>query len=193
MDDQTRQEYVRAAISFLQNPKLVDSTLQDKLRFLKDKGLSQVEVDEALNLALINRHQSQGGKWNYLLVLGLCIGGYRLYQAYLESQNKMAETPSTSGQTSKSRSLQTNKSNIFGAQINQDGKDNLSLSDILQKMNELKRLVELQRTNFQTEIQSIKTLLLGHEKFAAPPVIPAWQLKDSDAKSVAEGSAVEGT
>lgn len=178
MDSQTRQEFVRAAVGFLQNPKLIDSSLQDKLKFLRDKGLSDIEVDEAINLAIVNRHQSQGGKWNFILVLGLCVGGYKLYQAYLESKkaqtdvNKNRETgPTPEPLLSKTSPLQ-----------NDHSKDNPTLDEIIQKIAELKKLIELQRTNFGQEVQSLKTLLLGHEKFAAPPVIPAWQLGDSETK-----------
>uniref|UniRef100_A0A6G1S471 Peroxisomal membrane protein PEX14 n=1 Tax=Aceria tosichella TaxID=561515 RepID=A0A6G1S471_9ACAR len=160
MDSQTRQEYVRAAVSFLQNPKLVDSTLKDKLKFLRDKGLSDLEVDEALNLALVPRSQSQSGKWNFLLILGVCIGGYKLYQAYLEQKSRKIESEQT-----------TRQQDLIEPDRNQP-----TLNDILQKMSELKKLIELQRSNFGTEMQSLKTLLLGHEKFAAPPEIPKWQL-----------------
>lgn len=176
MDSQSRQDYVRAAVSFLQNPKLVDSSLKDKLRFLRDKGLSDVEVDEALNLALVNRHQSQSGKWNFLLVLGLCVGGYKLYQAYLESKTRHnsdhqnATNPMVQEKTTPLNDILSKPKPVLG--------DQSTLNDILTRMVELKRLVELQRTNFGTEIQSLKTLLLGHEKFAAPPKIPEWQLKD---------------
>lgn len=151
MDSLGRQEYIRAAVSFLQDPKLIDSNLQDKLKFLKDKGLSQNEVDEALNLALINRRQSQDGKWNFLLVLGLCVGSYKLYQAFVSSaEPKQIPVPQE--------------------------QEKMSFADILQKLTELKRIMEQQKN----ELQSVKTLILGHEKFAAPPVIPPWQMKDAE-------------
>lgn len=172
MNSQNRQEFIKAAVSFLQNPKLVDSSLKDKLKFLRDKGLNECEVDEALNLALINRKQPQSSRWNFLILLGLCVGGYRLYKTYVES-NQMYNAQQNSG-----------KQQTQGKQKTEDDKESRedmpTLQEILQRMTELKRLIELQRNNFTTEIQSIKTLLLGHEKFAAPPVIPAWQLKDSD-------------
>lgn len=173
MDPQNRQEFIKAAVSFLQNPKLIDSSLKDKLKFLRDKGLNECEVDEALNLALINRRQPQSSRWNFLIILGLCVGGYRLYKTYVES-NQIYNAQQNSG-----------KQQTYGNQKTEDEKkerceDIPTLREILQRMSELKRLIELQRNNFTTDIQSIKTLLLGHEKFAAPPVIPAWQLKDSD-------------
>lgn len=172
MTSQPRQEFVRAAISFLQNPKLVDSSLKDKLKFLRDKGLSDIEVDEALNLALVNRHQSNSGKWNFLIILGLCFGGYKLYQAYLDSKQKQCDQPQKPAEKTKLLYSIDNESQ----NINDNGQP--TFNEILRRMSELKRLMELQRTNFSTEIQSLKTLLLGHEKFAAPPKIPEWQLKD---------------
>lgn len=178
MDAQTRQEYIRAAISFLQNPKLVDSPLKDKLKFLKDKGLSDVEMDEALNLALVNRHQTQGGKWNFLLILGICVGGYKLYQAYLESKIKGLEGEKQQNATRQKFSPDRTRlqQTIQEETQQQLDKDHPTLNEILQKMSELKKLIELQRSNFGTEMHSLKTLLLGHEKFAAPPKIPEWQL-----------------
>ena len=183
MDSNSRQEYVRAAVSFLQNPKLVDSTLKDKLKFLRDKGLSDLEVDEALNLALVPKNRSQGDKWNFLLILGLCFGGYKLYQAYLEQRATKAE-----GEQAKRDSRQTQDGDRLLANDTRDhggitDRSQPTLTEIMQKMSELKKLIELQRTNFGTEMQSLKTLLLGHEKFAAPPKIPEWQLPSIDEES----------
>lgn len=176
MNPQSRQEFIKAAVSFLQNPKLVDSSLKDKLKFLKDKGLNECEVDEALNLALINRSQPQSSRWNFLIVLGLCVGGYKLYKTYVETnQINMTQQSSNERQIRENQKIQDDK--------REKDEEMPTLQEILQRMADLKRLIELQRTNFSTEIQSIKTLLLGHEKFAAPPVIPVWQLKDSDEKT----------
>lgn len=182
MDPQTRQEYVRAAISFLQNPKLAESPLKKKLNFLKDKGLSDVEVDEALNLALIQRNQSQSGRWNFLLILGLCIGGYKLYQAYLEQKSCEIEGEQKKGASKSAVDNQRLTANNSKRRRDITGldKDQPTLNDILQKMAELQKLIELQRTNFATEIQSLKTLMLGHEKFAAPPKIPEWQMESTE-------------
>lgn len=179
MESQTRQEFIRAAVGFLQNPKLLDSPLKDKLKFLRDKGLSDVEVDEALNLALISRQQPQNGRWNFLLVLGLCLGGYKLYQAYLESKKGLANVQQSS---SRQQQEQTSPKQPMDELKRQQEINAPTLNEILSKMSELKKLIELQRSNFNTEIQSLKTLLLGHEKFAAPPVIPAWQLKDVESQ-----------
>lgn len=175
MESQTRQEFIRAAVSFLQNPKLIDSPLQDKLKFLRDKGLSETELDEALNYALISRHQSQSGKWNFILVLGLCIGGYKLYQAYL-SQKSMSKEEIPQKVEHRRRQEERNERTLVL------DKETPTLNEIMDKMSELKKLIELQRSNFASDVQSLKTLLLGHEKFAAPPVIPAWQLAESEDK-----------
>jgi hypothetical protein len=194
MDPQSRQEYVRAAISFLQNPKLAESSLKEKLKFLKDKGLSDIEVDEALNLALIQRNQSQSGKWNFLLILGLCISGYKLYQAYLDQQAHRVEGGKTKQKEcvgGDQKSLASDKGRQENTELD---KNQPTLSDILQKMTELKKLIELQRTNFGAEIQSLKTLMLGHDKFAAPPKIPEWQMpttKEQPSKELAKEPAKE--
>lgn len=171
MDSQTRQEYIRAAVSFLQDAKLIDSTLQDKLKFLRDKGLNELEVDEALNLALVNRHQPHHGKWNFLLILGLCVGGYKLYTSYMAAlETKREEEKRVESEKEEERKVEKKQLSIIQNTIN----------DLTYKHDELKKSIELQRSNISTDIQSLKTLLLGHEKFAAPPIIPAWQLKDSE-------------
>lgn len=191
MDSQSRQEYVRAAISFLQNPKLIDSPLKDKLRFLKDKGLSDLEVDEALNLALSQRHQSQGGKWNFLLILGICVGGYKLYQAYLEQKaNKATAEPKDARNVTVQPTL-TSENTGQGESSATIAADHPTLSEILKVMSELKQLIELQRSNFRQDVQSLKTLLLGHEKFAAPPKIPEWQMAAEGQNSTGESAKLK--
>lgn len=142
-----RQEYIRAAVSFLQNPKLSSTSLKDKLKFLKDKGLSEFEVDEALNLAVNRQQPSNGSTWNFFIILGACAMGYRLYKMYLETQKPEPEQPKVEP---------TNQTDV---------------KDLLIKMGELRRLME-------SEMKTIKALLLSHEKFA--PAIPAWQLKDQE-------------
>lgn len=131
-------EHVRAAVTFLQSQKLIGLPLKDKLKFLQEKGLNELEIDEALNMAL-SRQNKQSSNWSFLIVLGVCFGGYKLYNAYVEKQKQ------------------------------RDPK----LDEILKSMTELKRLIESQRG----DMQSLKTLMLSHDKFAAPPVIPAWQLQ----------------
>jgi hypothetical protein len=144
-------------------------------------------VDEALNLALAHRHQTQSGKWNFLLILGVCLGGYRLYQAYLEQNVLKKENEKKETQKKETKNQQTeidqklivddaNQQQTNKEDAKQIPKDHPTLNEILQKMSELRKLIELQRSNFGTEIQSLKTLLLGHEKFAAPPKIPEWQM-----------------
>lgn len=132
-------ERIRAAITFLQSQKLVGLPLKDKLKFLQEKGLNESEIDEALNSA-IYRQDKHGSSWNFLILIGLCFGGYKLYNAYLEREKHKDPT----------------------------------LDEILKSITEIKRLVESHRS----DIQSLKTLMLSHDKFAAPPVIPEWQLKD---------------
>lgn len=149
MATQMREELIRAALVFLRDPKLASSTLKDKLEFLRGKGLTQTELDEALNLALISRAKPNG-TWNIILMLGLCIGGYKLYKAYTESQSQC--------QTSEKQPIHQ-----VQPQVEQSPKSEL----ILSKVSEL-----------AAEIKLLKTLLLSHERFAAPPKIPEWQLND---------------
>lgn len=190
METSTRQEYIRAAISFLQNPKLIDSSLKDKLQFLRDKGLTETEVDEALNLALVNRQSTRtAGRWNFFLVFSVCILGYRFYKAYLEWKETQVQS-STGKQDQNVQALTKNisttqhvdsKLNLYSTNdqlgLGRSNDVTMTVSEIVQRVSELKSLLEYQGDRFSSEIKSLKTLLLSHEKFAAPPVIPAWQLE----------------
>lgn len=188
MESDTRQEYIKAAISFLQNPKLSDSSLKEKLQFLKDKGLSELEIDEALNLALINRQSnSSSGRWNFFVVLSFCLMSYRFYKAYLEwkqTQPTEQQADSINRNESNDLPLKSHKSNQQSDTPEIDTEhqalnETMSIKEIMLKISELKRLIEYQGTKSASDVQSLKTLLLGHEKFAAPPVIPTWQLDES--------------
>ena len=176
MNSQTRQEFVRAGVSFLQSPNLRFATLADKLEFLRNKGLSQIEIDETLNLALINRNKTQTGKWNFLLVLCLCLGGYQLYRNYSQPiEEPIVQKKKTKPETSPGEKLL--------APINPSVENSkLSLSDILKEMSALKEILNRQRDSFQSEIQSIKKLLMSHKNFPAPPVLPPWPEHSLDVK-----------
>lgn len=138
-----REELIRAALVFLRDPKLASSTLKDKLDFLKAKGLTQTELDEALNLALVNRSKPNG-TWNIILMIGICFGTYKLYRAYMDSRTEDDHRLAPLERPTRS-------------------------DEILRKVSEL-----------ASEVKLLKTLLLGHERFAAPPKIPEWQLDGDD-------------
>lgn len=169
-----REELIRAALVFLRDPKLASSTLKDKLEFLKGKGLTQVELDEALNLALVNRSKPNG-TWNILLMIGLCVGGYKLYKAYMESQAQCqtSEKQLLHQQQHHQSSIDTIHQQHPTQLLQQPMKSELILSKISELAGEVKQL---------------KTLLLSHERFAAPPKIPEWQLNDSNNDADDDGS-----
>lgn len=179
MDAASRQDYIRAAVSFLQNPKLVESSLQDKLKFLREKGLTDIEVDEALNLALVDRHKSQGGGWNFFIVLGLCLSGYKLYKAYMDSKCENRAVPETVGKKSVHSKQEASDERISQSKISLSETDPESLSLILEEVRALKSKTDWCKNSLSNDIKALQTLLLGHEKLAAPPVIPAWQMESS--------------
>lgn len=180
METSTRQEHIRAATNFLRNPSL-DSPLKDKLQFLRDKGLSELELDEALNLALTCRQPATKGKWNFLIVFSICILGYRFYKAYLEWQQASFE-PNEDTTKNNRKSTESSIKESSQLVVNNDGKEVMSITEIIQKMTELKKLIEYQGTRLTDEMQSLKKLLVSPEKFPSPPIIPAWQLKESGDK-----------
>lgn len=178
MDATNRQDYIKAAVSFLQNPKLVESSLQDKLKFLREKGLTDVEVDEALNLALIDRQKSHGNSWNFLIVLGLCYSGYKLYKAYIDSRSESQTTAkSLEDEARLSKSTLKELPTVDRERSSLSSKvDSSSLSQILEEVRALKSKTDWCKNSLSSDIKALQTLLLGHEKLAAPPVIPAWQM-----------------
>lgn len=180
MESSTRQEHIRAATSFLRNPNL-DSPLKDKLQFLRDKGLSEIELDEALNLALTCRQSPTKGKWNFFIVFSMCILGYKFYKAYLEWQ----EASRASGDNADKETSKINQTIVKTTNHNKfrdTGNDSMSITEIMEKMTELKKLIEYQGTRLTDEMQSLKKLLVGPEKFKSPPGLPAWQLEGSTDK-----------
>lgn len=172
MDSQIK---TKAAIEFLQNPKLRLNGLQEKLDFLKQKGLNQNEIDEAINLALIKKDGS-GGKWNFFFIVGLFIGGFKLYEYYSQQQNCSNQRPKEEAGTQVDKSEDADNSEPTTV--------TKSLKDIMDELTRLKSHLEWHRTNTSSELQSIKTLILGHEKFASPPVIPSWQLNPEETVEV---------
>lgn len=165
-----RQEMLKAAVYFLQNPQLSGSPLGSKRQFLLDKGLLEEEIEDAINLALNhaanNQLSSQGSnKWNFLLILGLCYGGYSLYNFYTTYQ----ETKRMEKQRKLEESAQ--KKPVY------------TLKDIMDRMLTIQRTLDIQKSSLSTEIQSVKSLLLSHNQFTGPPTIPAWQLNDDEEKS----------
>lgn len=177
METITRQEHIMAAIDFLRNPNL-DSPLKEKLQFLKDKGLSEMELDEALNLALSCRQSTTRGRWNFFIVFSMCILGFRLYKAYLEWKltSKGGDDHANKTEREQTQSISRASNNI---KSRSETIDVMSISEIAQRMSELKKLIEYQGSKLTDEMQSLKKLLVSPEKFVSPPIIPAWQLKDS--------------
>ena len=166
MESLTRQEHIRAATNFLRNPNL-DSPLKDKLQFLRDKGLSELEVEEAINLALSSKQSTSKGNWNFLFVFSMCILGYKFYKAYLEYQN--------TNQDKKTEQISSASSNI-------QSKCEIPDSEIVQKLAELRRVVEYQGSRLTEEIESLKRLSVSPENFPSAPQIPPWQLEDKTDK-----------
>lgn len=147
MDSKERQDMLVAAVNFLQSPQ-VTSSFTEKLCFLKDKGLTETEIHNAIESAiagrqLINSSSSAfSGILNALLLTGLAFGAHQAYKYYSEQKAQP------------------------------------SLTDIMNQVKELERAVSRNQQSFQTEIRSIKSLMLSKENFPTPQAIPAWQMLD---------------
>ncbi|KAL6310008.1 peroxisomal membrane anchor protein conserved region-domain-containing protein [Sparassis latifolia] len=50
-----RQELIRNAVAFLADPKMLSSSLSQRVQFLEAKGLSSAEIDEAMRQAALNQ------------------------------------------------------------------------------------------------------------------------------------------
>lgn len=170
-----RRDIALAAVDFLQNAEIIRKPLRDKMKFLQEKGLSEIEIDQAINLVMASKQQvtSSSGKWNILLMMGICYGGFHLYKLYSE--------------------YLSSKQEVKAKGTDQIKEQHMSLTEILSKVNELQRLIEAHRCDFKAEIRSIRSLMLGHEKFTSPPTIPSWQLSDEasiDEDGIQEDSPV---
>ncbi|XP_055625975.1 peroxisomal membrane protein PEX14 isoform X2 [Toxorhynchites rutilus septentrionalis] len=207
-----REHLINTAVKFLHNPNVLRSAINQKQSFLRSKGLTENEIQIACERAgvfsrdpttafpsetvinmdvsgptghskghyVIQPRQTMFGKIREVLssvalISGLMYGVYLLYKKFIEPLI-----------------FKDKKKKPVDEQISELNKtvevkiDGLS-SELVKIKEELNRVNQAQTskdlTNFKSDLDSIKGLLLNRKQFASPnlpvvpPSIPAWQLQ----------------
>ncbi|KAL3270001.1 hypothetical protein HHI36_009058 [Cryptolaemus montrouzieri] len=181
-----QNDLVKTAVSFLQNPRVVDTPLAQKQKFLRRKGLTDEEIERACELSgaykqqheqqlirpplpplHINRNQMQLTFFEKLreIIHSMAIFsivGYALYKIY---ENYIAPFLFENSVNELKRNLDDVK-----IEVDRIGRS----SD---------RNTEKQLSEIKSDISTVKGLLLGRKQFPnvsyspiVPPSIPAWQM-----------------
>jgi len=192
-----RDHLVTTAVKFLQNPKVRSTSLAKKQAFLRDKGLTEVEIDAACReggaykddqaIILADNSNSavvvpgyQSTRTSSLLLKAMdvanmialiSIGSYSLYSLW---KNYIA--PRIFGTRSR---LEQKYERLLEA-ITQLNKNVVELRELfkdiqIQSFPGSSRSSDMQ--DVKKEIVAIKTLLLGRSQFPSPSTgIPSWQM-----------------
>lgn len=207
---QIRENLVRTAVNFLQNPKVIHTPLSQKQKFLQRKGLTNEEIKKACELsgAYSQHEQIQSNPPPLPAPIPMCknfaqlsffdklkeivhsaavfsIVGYVLYKIY---------------ETYIAPFFFNKKKRNLGDSVDElnkkleDAVDDLKTSlntvktevDRINYTNEITN--ERQLSELKSDIRSIKGLLLGRKQFPSvsnspvvPPSIPAWQMSSVQA------------
>ena len=196
---QDRQDLIETAIRFLNNPKVKPTPIESKKLFLSKKGLSESEINAAIQRSESTSTTQQiihaqtetvpqipvipkkDSIWNKILSLfkNLIIAGCVAYAGYKLLVKKFLKKKS-------------NKKLI--EYDNEELKK--SIKEINESISQLKNSIETmngsisnlsgpkqsnEETNLKLELKSIKSLLLSRQQFpsipAVNPIIPSWQLE----------------
>lgn len=198
--NQDRQDLIETAVRFLNNPKVIPTPIESKKLFLSKKGLTESEINAALQKSASSSSpmqpiiqneteisaplpaiQKRESIWSKILNLAknFIIAGCIAYAGYKLLVKKFLKK----------------KSNFeFVKSSNEELKN--SINEIKQSMNQLKESIEAMNnsitnlagqrqtndeTNVKSELKSIKSLLLSRQQFPSiptvNPVIPSWQLE----------------
>lgn len=191
-----RENLVTTAVKFLTNPSVQRCTLESKERFLRSKGLTELEIQKAIDKCtelldvpsmtseLMFFHQSRRSwfKENVLPILvygGFMYGCYWFYKNYVRhllfvEQPKRKSTADCIDELRKSL-------DILNANVT-------SLRGEMQATAHQSAL-RSQLDNIKSDIASVKGILLNRNQFPAlksrpdPPSIPAWQRQSEEATS----------
>lgn len=217
-----RGDLVSTAVKFLLNSRVQGSSLELKRGFLRKKGLSEEEIDQAFTLANVpsipvnNQVQhpallpvqyhtsSFGTKIRDFMNIILLIGGFSYSFRYLW---KKYVSPWLFGHTKKKLSpseqvLEMSKAVLASVEKLQKAVTSLqqSLDSHTERLEQVsqKDSGEVQLQGLKSEIQSVKGILLSSRSFPSnPPVssptIPSWQLEDEKDKEEGEPDLVVDT
>ncbi|XP_026735099.1 peroxisomal membrane protein PEX14 isoform X1 [Trichoplusia ni] len=191
-----RENLVTTAVKFLTNPSVQRCTLESKERFLRSKGLTDPEIQKAiekctelidvpsLTSELMFFHQSRRSWFrdNVLPIMvygGFMYGCYWFYKNYVRhllfvEQPKRKSTSECIDELRKSLDiLNANVTSLRGEMT----------------ANAHQSALRSQLDNIKSDIASVKGILLNRNQFPAlkarpdPPSIPAWQRQSEEATS----------
>ncbi|XP_030388132.1 peroxisomal membrane protein PEX14 [Scaptodrosophila lebanonensis] len=204
-DLQPRESLITTAVSFLQNNKVRHTTLIQKQQFLRSKGLTAHEIELACERAgvytqdpnnpntvinigsqlAVQPQQTTFGRLRELLHSTAVFSGL-VYAIYLFWKKYIS--PFLFGKP-KRKPVDVALEDI-------DKKVDTRIEEINKEINVVKDLITVQQkeqtqqltrefSNFRSDLDAIKGLLLNRKQFASPlaavtaPSIPAWQLASS--------------
>ncbi|KAF4525866.1 hypothetical protein B566_EDAN015969 [Ephemera danica] len=174
-----REDLVRTAVQFLQNPKVKDSSTTHKEAFLKKKGLSEEEIKLSFHRA--------GPIPDIQRYFGPLLWGNRDRLLAMEKSLVNLETSVVSNCQDLQETLQQVKGTLAQQQI-ELSKLSETRAELIAATNNI--------TKLEADIASVKGLLLSRRQFptvpSASPGIPAWQLsRENEEGPAAKDSSPE--
>ncbi|CAG9786533.1 unnamed protein product [Diatraea saccharalis] len=191
-----RENLVSTAIKFLTNPSVQRCTMESKERFLRSKGLTDIEIQKAIEKCgelidvpsitseLMFFHQSRRSWFKdnvmpFIIYGGLAYGCYWFYKNCIRHLLFIEEPKRKS--TSECIDELRKSLDILNANVT-------SLRSDMQATTQ-HSILRSQLDNIKSDIASVKGILLNRNQFPAiktrsdPPSIPAWQRQSEEATS----------
>ncbi|KAG6449018.1 hypothetical protein O3G_MSEX005829 [Manduca sexta] len=193
--NEIRENLVNTAIKFLTNPNIQKCTMESKERFLRSKGLTDMEIQKAVERCsemidipsradIMYFHQSRTSWFKehvlpFVVYGGLAYGCYWFYKNCLR-QLLFVEQPKRKS-TAECIDELRKSFDVLNASVT-------SLRGEIQNSVQQSAL-RSQLDNIKSDIASVKGILLNRNQFPSlktrsdPPSIPAWQRQSEEATS----------
>jgi peroxin-14 len=207
-----RENMVTTAVSFLLNPRVINSPLTQKRTFLLKKGLSLEEIDLAIDRATRSSQpfiqnndnnrsiiplplsppsspsffiRSTNFMTSVALFGGFLYGAYVFYKKYIEPLLFEDKEPKKHPFVTIQEQLNQLSNAMTLLQTNISAIESNIKKQIEAELQLIKSPQDVTIHELKTELSSIKALLLNRRQFAATPIpsIPLWQM-DSNKDSV---------
>jgi len=207
-----RENMVTTAVSFLLNPRVINSPLAQKRTFLLKKGLSLEEIDLAIDRATRSSQpfiqdndnnrsiippplsppsspsffiRSTNFMTSVALFGGFLYGAYVFYKKYIEPLLFEEKEPKKHPFVTIQEQLNQLSNAMTLLQTNISAIESNIKKQIEAELQLIKSPQDVTIHELKTELSSIKALLLNRRQFAATPIpsIPLWQM-DSNKDSV---------
>uniref|UniRef100_A0A0N5CDC6 Peroxisomal membrane protein PEX14 n=1 Tax=Strongyloides papillosus TaxID=174720 RepID=A0A0N5CDC6_STREA len=174
--NEIRNEMVEAAVKFMKNPKVRSTPISDQKRFLIEKGLTEEEIDKAIeevgyvsiskmevfeNKTVSNQGSILSKIQNIILWFGALYGTYTLVRNYLLPDEKLKNIEGQVSELQNAIKFLTTSSSQTLAVIQEQEKILNNLMQILSKNIES----DMKVNEVYNDISTIKKLLLGKDQF----------------------------